>query len=116
MHDVVDTHEHHAYREVFKAFLSREILPFYDQWEKEGIVLRSAWKKMGEHGYLCPWVEKEYGGAGLGLEYSFIITEEMAYAGVHGLMAGLHSDIVALYTRFRKRCAEGTVAPRVRVR
>jgi acyl-CoA dehydrogenase len=87
MHDVLDTHEHHTYREAFKAFLSREILPFYDQWEKEGIVSRSAWKSMGEHGYLCPWVEKEYGGAGRGLEYSFMITEEMTYAGVHGLMA-----------------------------
>ncbi|MFW6114696.1 MAG: acyl-CoA dehydrogenase family protein [Thermodesulfobacteriota bacterium] len=97
MHDVLDTVELHAYRESFKTFLSREIIPFYDQWEKEGIIPRSAWKAMGEHGYLCPWVEKEYGGAGLGLEYSFMITEEMAYAGVHGLMAGLHSDIVAPY-------------------
>ena len=52
---------------------------------------------MGVHGYLCPWIDKEYGGAGLGLEYSFIITEEMAFAGVYGLMAGLHSDIVAPY-------------------
>jgi acyl-CoA dehydrogenase len=97
MHDVLDTYEHHAYREGFKAFLSREIIPFYDQWEEEGIVPKSAWKSMGEHGYLCPWIEKEYGGAGLGLEYSFMITEEMAHAGVHGLMAGLHSDIVAPY-------------------
>lgn len=97
MHDVLDTYELHAYREAFKTFLSREIIPFYDQWEEEGIVPRSAWKAMGEHGYLCPWVEKEYGGAGLGLEYSFMISEEMAYAGVHGLMAGLHSDIVAPY-------------------
>jgi len=97
MHDVLDTDELQAYREAFKTFLSEEIVPFYDQWEKEGIVPRSAWRAMGEHGYLCPWVEKEYGGAGLGLEYSFTITEEMAYAGVHGLMAGLHSDIVAPY-------------------
>lgn len=97
MHDILNTQEHLIFREEFKAFLSREIIPFYDQWEKEGIIPKSAWKKMGAHGYLCPWVEKEYGGPGLGLEYSFLITEEMAYAGVHGLMAGLHSDIVAPY-------------------
>ncbi len=89
--------EHLLFRESFKSFLSQEIIPFYDQWEKEGIIPKDAWKKMGMHGYLCPWVEKEYGGAELGLEYSFIITEEMAYAGVYGLMAGLHSDIVAPY-------------------
>lgn len=23
------------------------------------------YKKMGEHGYVCPWVEKEYGGPGM---------------------------------------------------
>jgi len=89
--------EHRLYRERFKRFLSEEIIPFYDQWEKEGIIPKEVWEKMGENGYLCPWVEKEYGGAGLGLEFSFIITEEMAYAGVYGLMAGLHSDIVAPY-------------------
>jgi len=97
MHNHLYRKEHLLFRETFKHFLSREIIPFYDQWEKEGIIPKEAWKKMGDNGYLCPWVEKEYGGAGLGLEFSFIITEEMAYAGVYGLMAGLHSDIVAPY-------------------
>ncbi|MBC8457821.1 MAG: acyl-CoA dehydrogenase family protein [Deltaproteobacteria bacterium] len=97
MHETLYRKEHLLFREAFKSFLSQEIIPFYDQWEKEGIIPKGAWKKMGMHGYLCPWVEKKYGGAGLGLEYSFIITEEMAYAGVYGLMAGLHSDIVAPY-------------------
>ena len=89
--------EHLLFREAFKCFLAKEIIPFYDQWEKEGIIPKEVWKRMGQNGYLCPWVEKEYGGAGRGLEFSFIITEEMAYAGVYGLMAGLHSDIVAPY-------------------
>jgi len=97
MHKNLYRKEHRLFRERFKRFLSEEIIPFYDQWEKEGIIPKEVWKKMGMHGYLCPWVEKEYGGAGLGLEFSFIITEEMAYAGVYGLMAGLHSDIVAPY-------------------
>ena len=85
------------YRKAFKDFLFKEIIPFYDKWEKEEIIPKDAWKKMGNNGYLCTWIEKEYGGAGLDLEYSFMITEEMAYAGVYGLMAGLHSDIVAPY-------------------
>ena len=97
MHKHLYRKEHLLFRETFKRFLSKEIIPFYDQWEKEGIIPKEVWKKMGQNGYLCPWVEKEYGGAGLGLEFSFIITEEMAYAGVYGLMAGLHSDIVAPY-------------------
>ncbi len=97
MYETLYKEEHLLYRQAFKEFLSKEIIPFYDQWEKEGIIPRAAWKKMGMNGYLCPWAEKEYGGPGLGLEYSFIITEEMAFAGVYGLMAGLHSDIVAPY-------------------
>jgi len=97
MHKHLYRKEHLLFRETFKHFLSKEIIPFYDQWEKEGIIPEEVWKTMGQNGYLCPWVEKEYGGAGLGLEFSFIITEEMAYAGVYGLMAGLHSDIVAPY-------------------
>jgi len=97
MHTNLYKTEHLLFRETFKTFLSKEIIPFYDQWEKEEIIPKEVWKKMGQNGYLCPWVEKEYGGAGLGLEFSFIINEEMAYAGVYGLMAGLHSDIVAPY-------------------
>lgn len=97
MHKNLYTKEHHLFRERFKGFLSKEIIPSYDQWEKEGIIPKEAWTRMGANGYLCPWIEKELGGAGLGLEFSFIITEEMAYAGVYGLMAGLHSDIVAPY-------------------
>ena len=97
MHKNLYRKEHLLFRDAFKHFLLKEIVPFYNQWEKEGIIPREAWKKMGENGYLCPWVEKAYGGPGLGLEFSFIITEEMAYAGVYGLMAGLHSDIVAPY-------------------
>jgi acyl-CoA dehydrogenase len=97
MRELLYKDEHARFREAFREFLSQEIIPFYDQWETEGIIPRAAWKKMGDKGYLCPWVEEEFGGAGLGLEYSFIITEEMAYAGVYGVMASLHSDIVAPY-------------------
>ena len=97
MQEILYKKNHLLFRETFRRFLSKEIIPFYDQWEKEGIIPRAAWKKMGAHGYLCPWIDKKYGGAGLGIEYSLIITEEMAFAGVYGLMAGLHSDIVAPY-------------------
>ncbi len=97
MRELLYKDEHARFREAFREFLSQEIIPFYHQWEKEGIIPKAVWKKMGDNGYLCPWVEKEFGGAGLGLEYSFIITEELAYAGVYGVMASLHSDIVAPY-------------------
>jgi alkylation response protein AidB-like acyl-CoA dehydrogenase len=92
MREILCKEEHARFREAFKEFLVQEIIPFCDQWEKEGIIPRAAWKKMGTHGYLCPWIEKEYGGAGLGLEHSFTIKEEMAYVGVYGLMAEAHNE------------------------
>ena len=79
MDDPLNTEEHHAHREKFKDFPSREIIPFYDQREKEGITPKSAWEKIGEQGYFRPWVGKEFAGTGLGLAFSYSITEQMAY-------------------------------------
>ncbi|MCX7816405.1 MAG: acyl-CoA dehydrogenase family protein [Syntrophales bacterium] len=89
--------EHEIFRAAFRKFLDREIKPHIETWEEQGIVPREAWKKMGQNGYLCPWLEEKYGGMGAGFEYSVVIIEEMAYAGCHGLLAGLHSDIIVPY-------------------
>jgi acyl-CoA dehydrogenase len=42
------------------------LLPNYAQWEKDRITPRSMWKRMGDLGFLCPWVEEKYGGIGTG--------------------------------------------------
>ena len=89
--------EHDIFRAAFRKFLSKEIAPHLEEWERDGIVPREAWKKMGENGYLCPWVDEKYGGSGVGFEYSVIINEELAYVGCLGLAAGLHSDIIVPY-------------------
>lgn len=39
--------EHDAFRETVRAFLAREVLPYYEQWEKDGIVSREAWRAAG---------------------------------------------------------------------
>jgi len=67
MHEILYKKDHLLLREKFKRFLSKEIIPFYDQWEKEGIIPRAAWKKMGAHGYLCPWLRKNMEVRGLAL-------------------------------------------------
>jgi acyl-CoA dehydrogenase len=89
--------EHEIFRSAFRKFLEKEIKPSLEKWEQEGIVPRKAWKKMGENGFLCPWLEEKYGGIGAGFEYSVVIIEEMAYIGCQGLIAGLHSDIIVPY-------------------
>lgn len=107
------------FRNAFQKFLQREIIPHIDTWESEGITPRWAWKKMGEQGYLCPGLDENYGGVGAGIEYSVVVTEEMAKAGASGLMTFLHSDIVVPYvdsfgTEEQKRrwlpgCASGDI-------
>jgi len=89
--------EHQIFRDAFRKHMEREILPFIDEWEAQRMVPRSAWKKMGDQGYLCPWLEEEYGGAGVGFEYSIIINEELALANASSFVVGLHSDIIAPY-------------------
>lgn len=92
----LNTGDYKIFRESFKKFLQAEVIPHYPQWEKDGIIPREVWRKAGENGYLCPWVDEKYDGAGAGFEFSAIITEELAKAGTH-TMFPLHSDIVVPY-------------------
>lgn len=89
--------EHIIFRDSLRKFLDKEIVPHFEHWEKEGMVPKSAWKKMGENGFLCPWVDEKYGGTGADFLYSVIICEEMFYRGITGLVAPLHSDIIVPY-------------------
>lgn len=91
------TEEHLMFREVFAKFVSSELVPNYEKWEDNGIVPREVFKKMGDHGFLCPWAEEKYGGADADFLFSVIIAEEIAKQGVRGVFAWLHSDIVAPY-------------------
>ena len=85
------------FRDTCKKFLEKEIIPHVEEWEEAGIVPKSAWKKMGEQGFLCMGVPEAYGGLGLDFLYSVILIEEMARTNCSGLAASLHSDIVVPY-------------------
>jgi acyl-CoA dehydrogenase len=89
--------EHNIFRHSLRKFLEKEVIPYVDQWEEAGIVPRSAWKKMGENGFLCADVPEEYGGAGADFLFSVIVNEEMTRTNHAGLAAGLHSDVVVPY-------------------
>ncbi len=91
------TEEHHNFRERLRDFLEKEVTPFADQWERDKIVPKSVWKKMGQGGFLCTDVAPEYGGLGGDFLYSLIVAEEMTRTRQTGLSAPLHSDIVVPY-------------------
>ena len=89
--------QHRQFRRRLRTFLEKEVAPFADQWEKERIVPKSVWRKMGKEGFLCPCVSETYGGVGGDFRYALIITEEMSRTRQMGLAATLHSDIVVPY-------------------
>jgi long-chain-acyl-CoA dehydrogenase len=94
------TEEHHMFRDAFRHFVEKEIVPYYEQWEKDGIISRELWLKAGEQGFLGLNVPEAYGGAGVDdFGYSAIIAEETTRAGASsaGAGIGLHNDIVIPY-------------------
>ncbi|MCE5273639.1 MAG: acyl-CoA dehydrogenase family protein, partial [Deltaproteobacteria bacterium] len=91
------TEEHTIFRESVRRYFEKEVIPYTDQWEKDGIVPREAWTKFGSQGFLCPWLPEEYGGSDADFLYSFILTEELARTRCGGFFFPLHSDIVVPY-------------------
>ena len=88
---------HHAFRMKLREFLSSEVTPYVGQWESDHIVPKAIWKKMGQEGFLCTTVSREYGGLSGDFLYSVIVIEEMVKTNHTGLMVQLHSDIVVPY-------------------
>ncbi len=89
--------EHEMFRKSFRQYLKDRVLPFYEQWEEEGITPREAWLEAGKNEFLCPTAGEAYGGPGADFLYSVVITEEMYYHGVSSLFWPLHNDIVFPY-------------------
>ena len=87
------------FRDNFKRFMSEHVAPFYEQWEKEGLMPRSVWSLLGENGYLCVDVPEANGGYGVPTEYSLMLVEESARAGYGALSTAIscHSEIAAPY-------------------
>lgn len=91
------TEEHKMFRDAFGKFLDKEIVPYYEQWERDMIVPREAWKKFGDYGYLCMDVDEKYGGAGADYLYSVIEVEEIGARGLQGVYIRCHNNIVTPY-------------------
>ncbi|MGD2269527.1 MAG: acyl-CoA dehydrogenase family protein [Desulfobacterales bacterium] len=91
------TEDQRKFRGRLRSFLESDVTPQADQWEQEGIVPKSIWKKMGRGGFLCPAVSPDYGGLGGDFRYSVIVAEELTRTWHTGLAANLHSDVVVPY-------------------
>jgi alkylation response protein AidB-like acyl-CoA dehydrogenase len=91
--------EHEMFRDTVRKFVEREIAPYHQQWEKDGVVPRDLWLKAGEAGLLCCTVPEQYGGLGLDYLFDVVVFEEMARSGFTGPGFMIHCDLVATYVR-----------------
>ena len=89
--------EHEIFRSNFRQFVETRVLPQQAKWRKQGVVDREIWLEAGEAGFLCPWMEEQYGGAGGDFLHSVIVMEELSRAYESGWAASLHSDIIVPY-------------------
>lgn len=89
--------EHQLFRQSVRKFLEKEAAPFFEQWEKDRMIPREFWLKMGEQGFLCPWVDEAYGGFNADFGYSVVLNEELERIGTGLIGIGLHNDIVVPY-------------------
>jgi alkylation response protein AidB-like acyl-CoA dehydrogenase len=90
--------DHQMFRDSFRKFVEREIVPHHEEWEKTKLVPREVWKKAGDNGFLGFNVPEEYGGMGVvDFRYNAIITEELVKVGASGPGFSLHNDICIPY-------------------
>ncbi len=95
--DIFDA-EHDAFRDLVRTFLTKEVVPFHEQWENDGQVDREVWKAAGAAGLLGTDVPEEFGGGGVDdFRYNSIVTEEISAAGTSGLGFPLQNDVIAPY-------------------
>jgi acyl-CoA dehydrogenase len=91
------TESHEIFRKSLRKYLEKEVIPHFEQWEADHQVPRSYWKQLGELGFLCPWLDEEFGGMNADFGYSVVLGEELEKVGTGISGPGIHNDIVMPY-------------------
>ncbi|MBE7659306.1 acyl-CoA dehydrogenase family protein [Tenacibaculum finnmarkense genomovar finnmarkense] len=102
MNNMYFTEEHESFRESFKSFLQKEVVPHINKWEKDGAVERFIWKKFGEMGYFGLNQPEEHGGLGLDLFYTVIFLEELQKVNSGGFAAAMWAHAYLAMTHLNK--------------
>src|ERR1700677_2073128 len=66
------TQEQDEFRDMVRAFIAKEITPYHEQWERDGIVSRDVWLAAGRAGLLGIHIDEKYGGGG-GPDYRYYV-------------------------------------------
>jgi alkylation response protein AidB-like acyl-CoA dehydrogenase len=92
--------DHEAYRETVREFLSREVVPYQDDWDREHWIDRAVFARAAKAGIYALQVGEAYGGAGESdYRYRMIVCEEIARINAlsFGLTISLQDDLVLHY-------------------
>jgi alkylation response protein AidB-like acyl-CoA dehydrogenase len=92
--------EHIAFAEAVRAFIDKEMVPNFLEWEQIGSAPRELFQVAGQNGFLGTAVPEQYGGGGVtDFRFNQAMNEQMAFAGVTGAGLGLtlHNDTCLPY-------------------
>ncbi len=94
------TSDHEAFRQMVRSFIAKEVEPYHEQWERDGVVSRDVWLAAGQAGLLGIDIDERYGGGGNDdYRYYLVLNEEMTRAGANGPGFSVHNDINGQYFR-----------------
>jgi acyl-CoA dehydrogenase len=95
--DLFYNESHDAWRQELRKFVSKEIVPFVEEWEEAGEFSRELYKKAGEFGLLGMGYPEKYGGTCEGIDiFHGIVTSEELAQGCGGVAASLLSLNISL--------------------
>ncbi|MFD1293714.1 acyl-CoA dehydrogenase family protein [Lutibacter holmesii] len=99
------TEEHEVFRQSFRDFLQKEVVPNIDNWEKAGFIDKNIYKKFGEMGYFGLNYPEEFGGLNLDLFYTVVFLEELQKVNSGGFAAAMWAHTYLAMTHLN---AEGS--------
>ena len=92
--------DHEAYRETVREFLSREVVPYQQDWDDTRWIDRTVYARAAKAGIYGLQIDERFGGSGeADYRYRMVVCEEIARINAlsFGLTVGLQDDLVLHY-------------------
>ncbi|MQY31857.1 acyl-CoA dehydrogenase family protein [Nocardia aurantia] len=96
------TEDHDRYREVVREFVTREVEPHLERWDRDRLIDRPVWLAAGKYGLIGLGVPESDGGGGEpDYRYQVVLIEELARVGAASLISSfsVQDNIVMPYVR-----------------
>jgi alkylation response protein AidB-like acyl-CoA dehydrogenase len=92
--------EHEAFRQSFRGWLEKQVVPHAEEWDEAGIVPREFFSDAAKYGFVGMAIPEEFGGGGVDdFRFNAVLTEESQRLGVGTPVLGLvaHNDLCTPY-------------------